>query len=1023
MRLLPLGPAQAFEAVCNERTRHLVPEPLAHRIVAFLSSGAGADGDAADGQARTVEPALLSLFCRGVNEHRKRDGKARFDEALLEGGKETIVTDFYRTSLADQPARVRQFIAEELITEHGFRNSYSVDDALARGLLTADELRTLIDRHLLRQEHHLGTERVELTHDLLTRAVVEEREERRRADRGAAEQRRRRRRWVLAGAVVGAVVVVFTAVTTTAAWRVTRKALRAETSARERIDALQKQTESQLKDITTAADKLRVALATVDRLAREEKLRSEAERDRARSKELATLATTTLSKDPELAIALARAGVARADTPEARSALLEAAQYVWPAVVLDPKALGGIPEALALNADGSQVGVLAGGRLTLWSLSPRSASLARSITLAAPAASIAFSPTQPLLAVGGPTAVHLVEVATGRVARSWPQSRPDERRVVFSPDGEWLAWAEEDRIVLLDTRVDRAEPVVVPAPGVEGFAVVAGGRKIIGVTTSPLAAREYVRQPDGQWSSRLLSLSECLEPQSVSPGAQYVSASWKAQSCVYATAAGGDTRARAVPRPQAGERVTADLIWSAAGNVFVDILVSNDVIVGGLRSGESHVKGANPRMDDNDKSRSIAVSELGTRLALVDTGDRVKIYSLGSDKPLLSRLAPGAFAFSADGDWVAVVRRTASGEPAAAIDVIPTRQLFAPAERGAGRTSIRVAAPPSQIHATATSLVAVLASDPPSTVVFNAATGAPRFPPLVGQARVLGASGELLLLDAIGGQPARAIRVRDGASVTPWESGTGPSVFRLSPRREAVAILRVQPANRSQADALVYVVRGDRLVPTGQVIDLPIAAPSSPTRFQPADDGRSIVENRAATRARPAGRFVWPVTTGRTPVTPRPLRPVDVATSTASPGGRFEMQEESRADDGIRTLRVVLRADGTVLKRFAGGSLRYRFSSDDRWLGVWNDETVQVLDLERNEIAFRLSPGDISTVTFEGRNTLLHVRLDESAMLVPLDRALLEQFTTWLAPRALTARERCTYGLGGEDCPRDLVTR
>ena len=38
MRLLPMGPDQALQAVRNECTEHLVPEHLARKIVAFLSS-------------------------------------------------------------------------------------------------------------------------------------------------------------------------------------------------------------------------------------------------------------------------------------------------------------------------------------------------------------------------------------------------------------------------------------------------------------------------------------------------------------------------------------------------------------------------------------------------------------------------------------------------------------------------------------------------------------------------------------------------------------------------------------------------------------------------------------------------------------------------------------------------------------------------------------------------------------------------------------------------------------------------
>jgi hypothetical protein len=206
MRLLPLGPDQARQAVYNARTSHIVSEALARNIVAFLSTRAASAAEAAGQEsAVTVDPAYLSMFCRAVNEHRKRAGKARFDEALVEGGKATVVTDFYRTSLEDQPERVKRFIAEALITERGYRNSYPVDDAFAHEFLTAHELQTLIDRRLLRKEHHLGAERIELTHDRLTNAAVEDRDKRRDAER--KHQRRRRLVRIAVGCIAVAAIL------------------------------------------------------------------------------------------------------------------------------------------------------------------------------------------------------------------------------------------------------------------------------------------------------------------------------------------------------------------------------------------------------------------------------------------------------------------------------------------------------------------------------------------------------------------------------------------------------------------------------------------------------------------------------------------------------------------------------------------------------------------------------------------------------------------------------------------------
>ena len=122
---------------------------------------------------------------------------------------------------------MRRFIEEQLITESGYRNSYSVDDAIALGSLTRGELDTLINRHLLRHEHHLGTERVELTHDLLTAAVEAGRDERRVAEREARERLEQRKlRRVTEGFALAALVFLGLAIF---AWSARRSAAKKAT--------------------------------------------------------------------------------------------------------------------------------------------------------------------------------------------------------------------------------------------------------------------------------------------------------------------------------------------------------------------------------------------------------------------------------------------------------------------------------------------------------------------------------------------------------------------------------------------------------------------------------------------------------------------------------------------------------------------------------------------------------------------------------------------------------------------------
>ncbi|MGE3707713.1 MAG: hypothetical protein AB7I13_20755, partial [Vicinamibacterales bacterium] len=184
-RLLSMRPEQAFEAVYTTAP-HLLDQDLARRIVAIVAGedlrGARPPAEHGHDEAGAgtggVEPALLSLFCRGLNEARKKLGRDRFDTHLLEGTQRDILSNYYVSCVEDLPERVARFIETELITENGFRNSFAREDAVPKHL-TEEELGRLIRMRLLRLEERYGAQRIELTHDVLTRAVRDHRDRRR----------------------------------------------------------------------------------------------------------------------------------------------------------------------------------------------------------------------------------------------------------------------------------------------------------------------------------------------------------------------------------------------------------------------------------------------------------------------------------------------------------------------------------------------------------------------------------------------------------------------------------------------------------------------------------------------------------------------------------------------------------------------------------------------------------------------------------------------------------------------------
>jgi len=192
MRLARMTGAQALSAVLKPGGK-LVSEEVAESIVRFIAGGSELPN-------AEVEPSLLSLICRELNNARIAQGRTEISADLLAGSRDTILSEFYERALADQPAGVRQFIEDEMLTESGFRESLAeerVRKAFAAVGAPPDTLAKLVDRRLLRIEERLDLRRVELTHDVLcsvvkaSRDLRYEREARDEAERQLAAQRAR----------------------------------------------------------------------------------------------------------------------------------------------------------------------------------------------------------------------------------------------------------------------------------------------------------------------------------------------------------------------------------------------------------------------------------------------------------------------------------------------------------------------------------------------------------------------------------------------------------------------------------------------------------------------------------------------------------------------------------------------------------------------------------------------------------------------------------------------------------------
>ena len=190
LRLAPMTGEQALAAVLQPG-KHLVTDEVAAAIVRFVAGGA-------ELAHVEVEPSLLSLICRELNDTRVAEGRDGISLDLLAGSHASILSNFYERSLADQAPAVRQVIEDELLTSSGFRENIAEERLLSRlKAVGADPgtLAVLVNRRLLRIEERLDVRRVELTHDVLcgvvrsSRDLRREREAREATERLLAEQR------------------------------------------------------------------------------------------------------------------------------------------------------------------------------------------------------------------------------------------------------------------------------------------------------------------------------------------------------------------------------------------------------------------------------------------------------------------------------------------------------------------------------------------------------------------------------------------------------------------------------------------------------------------------------------------------------------------------------------------------------------------------------------------------------------------------------------------------------------------
>ncbi|HVN94080.1 MAG TPA: hypothetical protein VMT38_10305 [Terracidiphilus sp.] len=205
MRLTPMRGDRAAAAI-EQAGGGLLSASVAARIVRFV--GGAARGDREPLKDIAIEPALLSLVCRELNEQRIARGQAEISADLIQGeNTQQIIAQFYNQGFSGLDVRVRYFVEDRLLTAAGFRDSCALDNALAEPGVSDASIQTLVDRRILRREERGGLVRIELIHDVLALVAKESRDARHEASaleaaRQLLAKHRRRQKIVMAWAVV-----------------------------------------------------------------------------------------------------------------------------------------------------------------------------------------------------------------------------------------------------------------------------------------------------------------------------------------------------------------------------------------------------------------------------------------------------------------------------------------------------------------------------------------------------------------------------------------------------------------------------------------------------------------------------------------------------------------------------------------------------------------------------------------------------------------------------------------------------
>lgn len=108
-------------------------------------------------------------MCSRLNDERLKKKKERLATGNLANEGSLIVERFYDQAFAGLPETLCDLVEQRLITADGVRLPYPVRSVEAEKLATDEQIKTLVDKRLIRRESLEEGDRIELIHDRLPR--------------------------------------------------------------------------------------------------------------------------------------------------------------------------------------------------------------------------------------------------------------------------------------------------------------------------------------------------------------------------------------------------------------------------------------------------------------------------------------------------------------------------------------------------------------------------------------------------------------------------------------------------------------------------------------------------------------------------------------------------------------------------------------------------------------------------------------------------------------------------------------